>query len=138
MRAIVFALSLAACATAPTSAANFRLAGCWANRAEGRAQTMTWREVGAGLEGELVASASDNSSVVRQQFTLAQAEAGWRLCETSVELAPCWAVAHENTGSLEGGRAFIDRFGDRLRIGVVGADGVERKIFEGEREACPA
>jgi hypothetical protein len=44
-------------------------------------------------------------------------------------------VAQGESGSLEGGRAFIDAFSDRLRISVVG-DGDERTIFQGRRDGC--
>jgi hypothetical protein len=139
MRAVVFAVSLAACATAPISADNFGLIGCWAHRADARTEAMNWRaDAAGGLQGELISFAPGEASAPRNHFTLAQIQDGWRLCETSAADQPCWQVAHERTGSLAGGRAFIDRFDDRLRIGVVDADGAERKIFEGERQACPA
>jgi hypothetical protein len=139
MRAALFALALAACATSPPSAENFaRLNGCWGHSTSNQTERMTWRENAGAFEGALETATGGTSGVVRQSsFTLSQSEAGWRLCEASAEGAPCWLVAHESTGSLEGGRAFIDRFGDRLRIGVIAADGAERKIFEGERQACP-
>jgi hypothetical protein len=44
-------------------------------------------------------------------------------------------VARGEGGSLEGGRAFIDTHGERLRIAVVG-DGPERVIFQGRRDGC--
>jgi hypothetical protein len=44
-------------------------------------------------------------------------------------------VATGNSGSLEGGRAFIDIHRDRLRIAIL--DGrVERVIFQGARDGC--
>lgn len=138
MRAALFALLLTACASAPEAAGGFGITGCWASRDETLVETLNWRESAGGLEGELIVFAQGDAHAARNQLTLARNAEGWRLCEPTAEGAPCWQVAHENTGSLEGGRAFIDRFGDRLRIGVVGADGVERKVFEGEREACPA
>jgi hypothetical protein len=139
MRAAFFALALTACATSPPSAENFaRLNGCWGHNGDSQSERMTWRENAGAFEGALEVAIGGTSGAVRQSsFTLAPNEGGWRLCETSAQGAPCWQVAHENTGSLEGGRAFIDKFGDRLRIGVIAADGAERKIFEGERQACP-
>jgi hypothetical protein len=47
----------------------------------------------------------------------------------------CWRVAEGDGGSLEGGRAFIDAHGDRLRITVLG-DGPEHLIFYGRRQGC--
>lgn len=131
-------LLLSACATAPQNAESFRIAGCWANREQPRVETMAWRTMGDTLEGELIAFEQGDPVAQRNRFTLARAPLGWQLCEATVEGAPCWLVAYESAGSLEGGRAFIDQAGDRLRIGVIMADGGERKIFEGEREACPA
>ncbi|MDX2276987.1 MAG: hypothetical protein NW206_16170 [Hyphomonadaceae bacterium] len=138
MRPVLLAITLSACASVPQTAENFRLAGCWANRSQPQIQSMVWRENAGALEGELVAFAEGEPASVRNAFTLTQTADGWRLCEPTAEGQPCWLVAHGSTGSLEGGRAFIDRFSDRLRIGVVAADGGERKIFEGVREDCPA
>jgi hypothetical protein len=139
MRAALFAFVLAACATAPPSADNFaRLSGCWGDRDGPQNARMIWRENAGNFEGVLDTSVTGAALLDQTRFTLSQGEMGWRLCEASEEGAPCWQVAHESTGSLAGGRAFIDRFGDRLRIGVIAPDGAERKIFEGEREVCPA
>jgi hypothetical protein len=68
------------------------------------------------------------------RFTLEQEGAGWKMCRQG-EASQCWAVAQGDSGSLEGGRAFIDAGGDSLRIAVVG-DGPERIIFQGRRHGC--
>jgi len=72
------------------------------------------------------------------RFSLEPSDAGWSLCELDAQGAAatrCWAVAQGEGGSLEGGRAFIDRHGDRLRITIVG-DGPERTLFHGRRDGC--
>jgi hypothetical protein len=62
----------------------------------------------------------------------------WRLCENREGAAArCWDVAQGEHGSLDGGRAFIDAFGNELRIAIDG-DGPERVIFEGRRQNCPS
>jgi hypothetical protein len=47
----------------------------------------------------------------------------------------CWPVARGSSGSLEGGRAFIDIGGDRLRIAILDGS-TERVIFQGARDGC--
>ncbi|MEZ6023847.1 MAG: hypothetical protein R3C16_10655 [Hyphomonadaceae bacterium] len=45
-------------------------------------------------------------------------------------------MAQGRSGSLQGGRAFIDASGERLRIAVVSEAGAERIIFNGRRDGC--
>lgn len=139
MRAAFIAIFLAACATTPPTIESLArdVAGCWINRASGQVSRMNWQaDTSGGLAGELVEYAEGAAVSTRTRYTLSPAQNGWRLCDVDVAGQPCWQVAQGNTGSLEGGRAFIDRFGDRLRIGVVAADGAERNIFEGLRAGC--
>jgi hypothetical protein len=76
-------------------------------------------------------------SPVGTRYTLEPSEQGHSLCELDASGAAriCWVVARGEGGSLEGGRAFIDSYGDRLRISIVG-DGPERIIFHGRRDGC--
>ena len=71
------------------------------------------------------------------RYTLEPSDAGWSMCELDASGAAtrCWQVAEGEGGSLEGGRAFIDTHGDRLRITVIG-DGPDQTIFYGRRDGC--
>jgi hypothetical protein len=71
-----------------------------------------------------------------ERFALENADGGWRLCQLDgASGRHCWGVAQGDGGPLTGGRAFIDRGGDTLRVAVIG-EGPERVIFQGQREAC--
>ena len=95
---------------------------------------LTDQEVIGGLRGERLtytaAGAGDQGS-----YTLRPEGDSWTLCQI-VDPAPrCFQVAEGESGSLEGGRAFIDAAHDRLRISIFN-DGVERIIFQGQRDGC--
>jgi hypothetical protein len=62
---------------------------------------------------------------------------GQEFCELAPDgdVSQCWAVAEGEGGSLEGGRAFIDRHGDRLTIEILGGP-ANRLIFQGGRRRC--
>jgi hypothetical protein len=70
-----------------------------------------------------------------ERYQLRQYMSGWSFCQIEGGQDHCWQVAQEQSGSLEGGRAFIDAEGGHLRISVIGQEG-ERVIFEGQRDAC--
>lgn len=135
MRAILACLALSACATAPPLPPAERLAGCWINRDAGVA-AMRWTpdpDHPGVMNGAL--SRPDQE---RALYVLTPTNEGDLLCRLDRDGAAssrCWAVASGVGGSLEGGRAFIDAFGDRLRIEVVG-DGPSRIIFQGRRDGC--
>ncbi len=137
MRVLIACVVLAACATGSGLAPAERLVGCWINRDAGAAR-MRWSETpnSAGVfQGSKTTFgiAGANST---EHFTLENADGGWRLCRVDAgEAKHCWGVAQGEGGSLAGGRAFIDRSGDNLRIAVIG-DGPERVIFQGARENC--
>lgn len=140
MRAAVAALLLAACATTgQTSPPPERVAGCWINRDNAGATTMRWlpdrERPGVLIGAKLVYRPT--GSPVSWRYSLEQSEDGWSMCQLDASGAAthCWQVAQGQGGSLEGGRVFIDAYGDRLRIAVVG-DGGERLIFNGRRDGC--
>ncbi|MBC7770124.1 MAG: hypothetical protein H7124_15175 [Phycisphaerales bacterium] len=140
MRAAVAACLLAsACATAaPAGPPSERLAGCWINRDAG-AVTMRWLPDRA-RPGVLTGSrlVYGQTGVTRStRYSLEPSDSGSSLCELGADGAAtrCWAVAEGEGGSLEGGRAFIDAHGDRLRISVIG-DGPDQDIFHGRRDGC--
>ena len=136
MRALIACVALAACATTSALTPPERVAGCWINRDAGAAR-MRWSETqnGAGaFRGSKTAFGIAGANT--EHFALESADEGWRLCRVEAgEANHCWSVAQGEGGSLTGGRAFIDRSGDTLRIAVIG-DGPERVIFQGRREAC--
>jgi len=140
MRAAVAAcLFVSACATmAPVRPPAERLAGCWINR-DAVAITMRWlphRERPGVLAGSrLIYGQTGVTSSTR--YTLEPSEEGASLCEldSAGDATRCWRVAEGEGGSLEGGRAFIDASGDRLRITVIG-DGPDQDIFHGRRDGC--
>lgn len=139
MRALAACLALVACATmdAPRAPPE-RVAGCWINRDAGVA-TMRWlphRERPGVLSGSrIVYGQTGVRSSTR--YVLEPSADGWALCELDAAGAAssCWQVAQGEGGSLEGGRAFIDAHGERLRIAILGA-GPERVIFQGQRDGC--
>jgi hypothetical protein len=136
--AVAAALLLAACATTDTARPPpERVAGCWINR-DARATTMRWlpdRERPNVLSGSLIVYGQTGVASSRR-YALEPSGDGWSLCELQAGAATrCWQVAQGEGGSLEGGRAFIDAHGDRLRIAVIG-DGPEQVIFHGRRDGC--
>ncbi|HYD88482.1 MAG TPA: hypothetical protein VEA80_13485 [Vitreimonas sp.] len=138
-RAVAACVFLSACATAAeVRPPAERVAGCWINRDAG-AVTMRWLPAqdrpGVMTGSRIIYGQTGVSSSTR--YTLEPSEAGASLCELGAEGAAtrCWAVAQGEGGSLEGGRAFIDAHGDRLRITVIG-DGPEQTIFQGRRDGC--
>jgi hypothetical protein len=138
MRAVAACLFLAACATASAPRPPpERLAGCWINRDSG-VITMRWTP-DSSRPGTLTGSRLHYgaSSPVRTRYSLEQSAAGWSFCEldSSGAASRCWLVAEGEGGSLEGGRVFIDAYGERLHIAVVG-DGPDQVIFHGRRDGC--
>lgn len=136
MRAIVCLLLLAACATPPRPPAE-RVAGCWIDDA--RTTIMRWlpdRERAGVLIGDLTAM-NAGAGESHRRYELESVTPTPRLCEMSAAggADTCWVVAEGQGGSLEGGRAFIDAYRDRLRISILG-DGPERIIFHGRRDGC--
>lgn len=129
---------LAACASAPDATPpGEQLRGCWINRDAG-AITMRWlpdRERAGVLSGVRHIYRQGGAQVTR--FTLEPSEEGASMCELDASGAAtkCWRVARGDSGSLDGGRVFIDADGERLRISVAG-DGPERTIFQGRRDGC--
>lgn len=131
-------LVLTACATPSPRGPAERLAGCWINRDAG-AVTMRWlpdrARPGVMAGHKLVYGQTGAPRGTR--YTLEPSETGASLCELDADGAAtrCWPVAEGEGGSLEGGRAFIDAHGERLRITVIG-DGADREIFQGRRDGC--
>jgi hypothetical protein len=140
MRALVAAVLVASCATAAISPPPERLAGCWIDRkADNTAITMRWLPQSsetAVLRGERLTYGPTGVISDRASYELSPEGAGWKLCVVSDPNAPrCYQVAEGESGSLEGGRAFVDAHGDRLRISIF-ADSVERITFQGVRDGC--
>jgi hypothetical protein len=75
------------------------------------------------------------SAPQRERYRLEPRGETWSLCQLEAAGERCWQVAQGEEGSLEGGRAFIDTHGDRLRISIVG-DGADRVVFQGNRDGC--
>ncbi len=71
------------------------------------------------------------------RFRLGVGGQGQEFCELGPGSAvnQCWVVAEGDGGSLEGGRAFIDRDGDRLTIEIMGG-AANRLVFQGNRRRC--
>lgn len=138
MRVAAACLLLAACATATVQGPPpERVAGCWISR-EALVTTMRWMPDGerAGvLTGSRLQYSAGGPS--RTRYSLEQSAAGWSFCELDEAGAAsrCWLVAEGQGGSLEGGRVFIDAYGERLHIAVIG-DGPEQVIFHGRRDGC--
>lgn len=134
MRALAALLLLAACATTQAPPPE-RLAGCWIERNHiGGAETMRWLPDGAGgLRGDLLRYGTSGVTG-RESYTLRQQAEGFALCQTGAA-ETCWNVAQGESGSLDGGRAFIDSYGDGLRISVIDSGG-QRVIFQGRRDGC--
>jgi len=129
MRALIACLVLAGCVTnAPPRTPPERLAGCWSGAVDG---IMRWSPdpARAGVLQGVLTSLTHQ----REQYSLEPQADAWRLC--SAVDNHCWGVAQGMSGSLEGGRAFIDAEGDELRITIAG-DGPQRVIFQGHRRNC--
>jgi hypothetical protein len=135
MRAIAALLLLSACATTQAPPAE-RLRGCWIERSNvGGAVTMRWLPDANGeLRGDLLRYSTSGASG-RERYVLRNREGADVLCQIG-EAETCWTVAQGDSGSLEGGRAFIDQYGgDRIRISVIDTRG-QRVIFQGDRDGC--
>lgn len=137
MRALVLAFLLAGCLTSTNARLDpgQRVAGCWLGRTPDGVATMRWSadaSVAGQLNGERTLSSS-NAAPVR--YTLGPRDQGWQFCQIG-EGGQCWAVAQGQSGTLEGGRAFIDRYRLRLRIGIVDPEGRERQVFDGMNQRC--
>lgn len=143
MRAVALSLMLAACASVGGSPwpPPDRVAGCWIERSGVSATTMRWLRDPARpdvmLGSKLVYGASGVTARARYLMERAPDQQSWQLCElnTAGESSRCWGIAEGEGGSLEGGRVFIDSYGQRLRIEVIG-DGPSRTIFTGARDGC--
>lgn len=138
MKRLLACLALAACASVPAPPPE-RVAGCWINRSNLDATTMRWlpdpQRPGALTGDKLQYRASGDPR--RSRYSLAPSADGYALCEIAADntATACWQVAQGEGGSLEGGRAFIDVYGERLRISIIGA-GPDRTIFQGRRDGC--
>ncbi|MBL8537205.1 MAG: hypothetical protein JNM59_07355 [Hyphomonadaceae bacterium] len=139
MRALPALLLLASCASVGASATPpERVTGCWINRDAG-VVTMRWLpdRARAGMLKGVRATYGQAGAQDVQNYSLQTSEVGWSMCqldEGDVATA-CWQVAEGDGGSLEGGRVFLDVYGERLRIAIVG-DGPERVVFHGVRDGC--
>jgi hypothetical protein len=136
MRALIACLVLAGCVSDAGGSRTpaERLAGCWVNRDAG-AVIMRWLpdpNHPGSLSG--VRTSVGINGQRSERFSLEPEGDGWKICRQG-EALQCWGVAQGESGSLQGGRAFIDGAGDNLRIAVVG-DGPERVIFQGRRDGC--
>jgi len=129
MRILLAALLLSACATAMPSD---RVNGCWVSQGASTSATLRFtpdRSRPGIRHGALIRNG------VRENYDLRQYVTGWSFCKLEAGADRCWQVAEAASGSLEGGRAFIDSDADHLRISVIGQDG-EQVIFEGQRGNC--
>lgn len=133
MRTILACLALAACATTLTPAE--RLAGCWVAQAPSPV-AMNWAP-DAARPDVMIGVRSDPGGGAPTRFSLGPGDRGQVLCELGLNAADqrCWAVAEGEGGSLEGGRAFIDRHGARLTIEVLGA-APSVIVFQGHKRRC--
>lgn len=140
MRALVAVVLVASCATPVVTSPPERLAGCWIDRkADNTAITMRWLPQSsetAVFRGERLTYGPTGVISDRSSYELSPEGEGWKLCVVTDPAAPrCFQVAEGESGSLEGGRAFVDAHRDRLRISIF-ADGVERITFQGDRDGC--
>src|SRR5262245_41011543 len=139
MRPLFAALVLlAACATTSERTPAQRVAGCWIDRNSSRVvATMRWlpHPQRAGVLRGAKINYGSTGPAVREEYVLQYRSGAWTLCQVEAQGERCWQVAQGESGSLEGGRAFIDAFGDRLRISVVDPSG-EREIYQGRRDGC--
>jgi hypothetical protein len=133
MRVVCASLLLAGCVTASALNPGERVIGCWRNN--DAAVAMTW---GPDAAGGFIGVVSPDGEAGPRRYNLRDSAEAWTLCErdaAGVTDAQCWPVAQGQGGSLQGGRAFIDRQGERLHIAV--ADGQsQRIIFAGRRAPC--
>jgi hypothetical protein len=137
MRAAVLSLLLVLAGCVTASAPNERVAGCWISRDGETTTTMRWlpnRDGGDTLRGDRLIYAP-NAEPRATSYTLGPGPNGVAFCTTG-DTARCWRVAAGASGSLQGGRAFIDAHGERLRISVVNDTGGERVVFNGRRDGC--
>jgi hypothetical protein len=135
MRAVLAALLVASCATLPPPST--RLAGCWIDRNDdGTATTMRWMpdESRPGVFNGALLNYTATGAGEAERYTLQPRGRAWDLCRAGT--TQCWEVAQSSSGSLEGGRAFIDAHGDRLRVSVLDFRTEERIIFSGARDGC--
>lgn len=127
-----------ACATTPETPPA-RVAGCWIDRADTVTTTMRWLPDQARpgvLTGDLLEYPQNGTQGRRARYTLEPTAEGWNMCSHWQEAPVCRQVAQGETGSLEGGRVFIDAYRERLRIAFVEEDGYQEIIFEGRRDGC--
>jgi hypothetical protein len=136
MRMVAALLLLASCATSPSTPPSERVAGCWIARDGANATTMRWFPGADGaFNGELLRYTAAGAGE-HESYVLRPSVEGWELCQTmSADASQCWFVAQGTSGSLEGGRAFIDSHRDRLRIAIVN-EGEELVLFQGNRDGC--
>lgn len=137
MRALIACLLAAACATTSSAPPAERVHGCWIARGD---MTTTFRwlpETQAGGRMTGVSMIYGTGAPRRGgRYAVDQRENGAFFCQLeTADGETCWRIAEGRAGSLEGGRAFIDQHGERLRISVVSAEG-ERLIFDGQRDGC--
>jgi hypothetical protein len=99
--------------------------------------TMRWSAGNDGISSGTRLRYGSPTGPQTVRFELRPEDDGWRVCELGAagEDVHCWGVAQGDGGTLDGGRAFIDLHGDRLRIAVLG-DGPEQLIFSGRRDGC--
>lgn len=139
MRFLLAGLLVAACATTSDLPPPERLVGCWSSN-DGLSTRMRWSAPDAANPNSLRGrrTALRLGSTERRFYALDPDGAGFVFCELDDEHGAsgrCFQVAQGQEGSLEGGRAFIDLAGARLRVSIAG-DGPERVIFSGQRERC--
>lgn len=137
MRALIACLFAAACATTPSSLPAERVHGCWIARGD---MTTTFRWLpDAQAGGRMTGVSMIYGSGAPQRggrYVVEERNGAWAFCQLdTAQGETCWRVADGRAGSLDGGRAFIDQNGERLRISVVSAEG-ERLIFDGQRDGC--
>lgn len=138
MRSILAAFLVVACATTPIEPPDQKVAGCWIDRGQNRTVTMRWLRSDEGLRGDLLEYGRTGNVGRRAHYSLAQEGQAWELCERLDMGMPgrCWQVAEGESGSLEGGRIFIDRHREELRIAVVGGPDDSEVIFDGDVDGC--
>jgi hypothetical protein len=137
MRAFIALVFLSGCATLFEEPPPQRVAGCWIERTGSAAVTMRWlpsAERPGFLRGDWLRYENTSAATEAQTYTLEARGEDWALCRAG-EPATCWGVAAGRGGSLEGGRAFIDQYGERLRISVIDGSG-ESEVFDGVRDGC--
>jgi hypothetical protein len=137
MRMLAACLALAACAAAPDLPAAQRLVGCWISRGPSAVVTMRWMPdaAHAGVMNGVLTNQSAGGRTLYVLTPTSEGELFCRLDDDGAASSRCWSVAAGEAGSLEGGRVFIDAYGERLRIEVLGA-GPRELIFEGRRDGC--